>query len=162
MNFHDEPLAYFITWTVYGTFLQGDSRWWRKRVGGAQQPQPLLQSWHRQRLNHDVILLNAAHRHAAEMEMSRHCELRSWKLWAASVRQNHVHVVVTAFGYPANKVRDQLKANCTRAIRQIDPQFIDRPVWTSKGDMQDVKREEELERVIDYVSVAQDRMGRGK
>ena len=94
--------------------------------------------------------------------MSRHCELRSWKLWAASVRQNHVHVVVTAFGYPANKVRDQLKANCTRAIRQIDPQFIDRPVWTSKGDMQDVKREEELERVIDYVSVAQDRMGRGK
>ena len=27
----DDPLAYFITWTVYGTFLQGDERWWKAR-----------------------------------------------------------------------------------------------------------------------------------
>ena len=24
MEINDEPLAYFITWSVYGTFLQGD------------------------------------------------------------------------------------------------------------------------------------------
>ena len=27
---NDEPLAYFITWTVYGTWLQGDVRGWRR------------------------------------------------------------------------------------------------------------------------------------
>ena len=27
----DEPIAYFITWTSYGTWLPGDERgWWRK------------------------------------------------------------------------------------------------------------------------------------
>ncbi len=32
----DEPLAFFYTWTVYGTFLQGDVRFWRKRRKGEQ------------------------------------------------------------------------------------------------------------------------------
>ena len=58
MEIYDEPAGYFITWTVYGTFLQGDSRWWRKRAGGERPPQPLLEQWHRDRLKHDVILLN--------------------------------------------------------------------------------------------------------
>ncbi|MEZ6112471.1 MAG: hypothetical protein R3C99_15870 [Pirellulaceae bacterium] len=48
----NDPIAYFITWTVYGTFLQGDHRGWRKRGKGYQTPQPLLAQWHRQRLNH--------------------------------------------------------------------------------------------------------------
>ncbi|MEZ6123881.1 MAG: hypothetical protein R3C49_11970 [Planctomycetaceae bacterium] len=30
----NEPLAYFITWTVYGSLLQGDDRGWRKRGKG--------------------------------------------------------------------------------------------------------------------------------
>lgn len=58
MEIHDEPVGYFITWTVYGTFLQGDARWWRKRTAAEQPPQPLLEQWHRDRLKHDVILLN--------------------------------------------------------------------------------------------------------
>ncbi|WP_299460780.1 hypothetical protein [uncultured Gimesia sp.] len=40
---HDQPLAYFITITVYGTFLQGDARWWRSRGKGSQFPQPFLE-----------------------------------------------------------------------------------------------------------------------
>jgi hypothetical protein len=30
----DDPIAYFITWTVYGTHLQGDERGWRRRRKG--------------------------------------------------------------------------------------------------------------------------------
>ncbi len=41
----DEPIAYFITWTVYGTFLQGDVRGWRERQKGEQLPQPRLADW---------------------------------------------------------------------------------------------------------------------
>ncbi|MFG0268222.1 MAG: transposase, partial [Rhodopirellula sp. JB055] len=157
-----EPVAYFITWTVYGTFLQGDARWWRKRDDGEQAPQPLLQQWHQERLNHAVVLLSHVHRQVVEREVDIHCERRSWKLWAVSARSNHVHLVVTAPGYAGDKVRDQLKANCTRGIREIDPQFIDRPVWTTKGDVEFVKKEDDLDKVIEYVVLAQDRMERGK
>ncbi len=73
MMFNDNPLAYFITWTVYGTFLQGDNRWWRKRGSGSQPSQPLLEQWHRERLKHEIILLNESHRGIVEKAIQRHC-----------------------------------------------------------------------------------------
>ncbi|MDB2687023.1 hypothetical protein N9Y42_07395 [Mariniblastus sp.] len=158
----DEPVGYFITWTVYGTFLQGDGRWWRSKHDGQKPPQPQLQQWHRDRLNHDIVLLNADHREVVESKIEDHCKIRDWKLWVANPRTNHVHVVVTAQGYAGSKVRDQLKANCTSGIRKIDKGFIGRPVWTVKGDVEYLNTDEELERAILYASEAQDRMDRGK
>ena len=136
MEIHDEPVGFFITWTVYGTFLQGDARLWRKANAGERPPQPLLEQWHRDRLKYDVILLNEDHRNVVESEVEFHCQKREWKLWAANPRTNHVHVVLKAPGYTGEKVRDQLKANCTRGIREVDKRFVDRPVWTTKGDVQ--------------------------
>jgi len=162
MEIHDEPVGYFITWTVYGTFLQGDARWWKKRNAGEQSPQPLLEQWHRDRLNHDVILLNEDHRKVVESEIANHCERRGWKLWLANPRTNHVHVVVTSPGYTGEKVRDQLKANCTRGIREIDKRFVGRPIWATKGDVRFLKNDESLERAIVYAGEAQDRKGLGK
>ena len=49
----DDPIAFFITWTVYGTHLQGDERGWRRRRKGDQQPQPRLAQWRRERLKHE-------------------------------------------------------------------------------------------------------------
>ena len=79
MEIHDEPVGFFITWTVYGTFLQGDTRWWRKSNAGERPPQPLLEQWHRDRLKHDVILLTPEHREAVEREIASHSHRRDWK-----------------------------------------------------------------------------------
>ncbi len=162
MEIIDEPKGYFITWTVYGTFLQGDARWWRKTDAGEQPPQPLLEQWHRDRLKHDVILLNDEHRKVVESEIEYHCKNRGWKLWIVNPRTNHVHVVATAPGYAGDKVRDQLKANCTRGLRGIDERLVGRPVWTAKGDVEFLKTDDDLEQAILYAGEAQDRMGRGK
>ena len=75
MNTIDDPLAYFITWTVYGTFLQGDSRWWSQRNRGSHPPQPLLEKWHSDRLKHDIVLLNSEQRKTVESAISRHSHL---------------------------------------------------------------------------------------
>lgn len=157
-----EPLAYFVTWTVYGTFLQGDQRWWRSRQSRSEPPQPRLEQWHRDRLIHDVILLNAGHRRATKVEIHRLSEYRSWHLWVANARTNHVHVVVTAKEYSGKVVRDQLKANSTRALRKQYPIFVGRPVWTVGGDWKCINTEDDLERTILYARDAQDRMERGK
>jgi len=115
---HDQPLAYFITFTVYGTFLQGDARLWRSRGKGSQPAQPLLEHWHCDQLKHDIILLNADQRSAVENETARLCDFREWKLWTVNARSNHVHVVVSVSAQAGAKVRDQIKANCTRVLRQ--------------------------------------------
>ena len=162
MEITDEPIGFFITWTVYGTFLQGDARWWRKQNSGSSRPQPKLEQWHRDRLNHDIILLNEKHRMVVNQKIVEHCAHRGWKLWVANARTNHVHAVVTAPGYEGKKVRDQLKANCTGGLRRSDPCFLDRPVWTTKGDVEFLETDDDLDQAIIYASEAQERMGRGK
>ncbi len=153
-----DPLAFFITWTVYGSHLQGDERGWRRRCQGNQLPQPRLAQWRRERLKYDVILLSPAAREIVEAECRRHCDHRGWHVWTVNARSNHVHIVVTADGYSSTIVRDQLKANCTRGSRMHWKQFCDRDVWTVGGDWDCINCEEDLEAVCLYVREAQDRM----
>ena len=123
----NEPIAFFITWTVYGTYLQGAENGWRRRCKGAQLPQADLVAWRRDRLKHDVLSLTPDQREVVESECRRHCEHRNWKVWEVNSRSNHVHVIVTAPGVSGGIVRDQLKANCTRGLRETWPVFRDRP-----------------------------------
>lgn len=154
------PLGLFITWTVYGTFLPGDRRGWRHRSAGDTPDRPLLERWHRNRLNHDVVLLDAEMRDVTEAAIREICEVRTWTLWALSARSNHVHVVVTAPDYKPSLVRDQLKAKATRELRQSFDLWQDRPVWTEKGDIEYLDSDSEIEQCVVYVTEAQDRKGR--
>lgn len=154
--FADEPISFFITWTVYGSHLQGDEHGWRKRRHGDQPPQPRLAEWRRQRLKHEVLLLSPEQRAVVERECERHAEHRGWHVWALNARSTHVHAVVTAAGFSGKAVRDQLKANATRGLREGWPQFIDRPVWTVGGDWVCVNSEDDLEQIVLYVRDAQD------
>jgi hypothetical protein len=36
----DEPLAYFLTWTTYGSWLPGDQRGWVAKPGQFRAPDP--------------------------------------------------------------------------------------------------------------------------
>jgi hypothetical protein len=79
-------------------------------------------------------------------------------LHAVSARSNHVHVVVSADLAP-KKVRDQLKANCTRRLRiQEVPLDVIR-TWSRGGDCELLDGEAEIELAIMYVKEAQDRKG---
>jgi REP element-mobilizing transposase RayT len=158
----DEPLAYFITWTVYGSHLQGAETGWMKRGRGPEVAQPLLNAWHSERLNHLVELLDDQSRHCVVGAVTEICQFRNWKCWIANARTNHVHVVVTAIGFSGDTVRDQLKAKCTRELRATQPRFRDRPVWSRGGDWKFINTEDDLESRIAYAGEAQDRKsGRG-
>ena len=157
---HTSPLALFITWTVYGTHLPGDLRGWRHRTAGEVRPQPLLERWHRDRLQHDVITLNSEMRNVAVSAIHEICEFRKWSCWGLSVRTNHVHVVLTAVDYAPTLVRDQLKAKTTIELRLRFPVWVGRPVWTAKGDIEFLDKEDEIDKCVSYVNEAQDRKGR--
>jgi REP element-mobilizing transposase RayT len=156
---HD-PIAYFITWTVYGTHLQGAETGWRKSGGEQKLSEPALEIWHKQRLTYQIQLLNKLQRKIVENAVEAHCQHRLWQLWKCNARSNHVHAVVTAKSHRGNIVRDQLKANCTRCLREKSTVFRDRPVWTEGGDWQCINSEDELQQVIEYVEIAQDRKDR--
>jgi len=106
----------------------------------------------------EAVLLKPHDRNTVEEACFQHCEHRRWHLLAVNARTNHVHVVVVADQSP-QKVRDQLKANCTRALRQQStPLVVDR-TWTTGGDCEILDSDADVEASVIYVTEAQDRKG---
>lgn len=152
----DEPIAYFITWTTYGTWLPGDQRGWnRKHQGDIKRPNPALEKSARAKMTEPELRLSPKHRAIVENTIRKHCEIRGWHPHVVNPRTNHVHVVVTAPGYNAKTVRDQFKAWCTRKLKESG--LTRKNIWTEGGSKKSINTEDDLARVIDYASEAQDR-----
>jgi hypothetical protein len=150
----DEPIAYFITWTTYGTWLPGDERGWcHKGDGQLQAPNELLQEIALADMKEPALELAPEQRSVVESTVARHCEIRSWTKYAINARSNHVHVVVSAPGYTPEIVRDQFKAWCTRLLK---PTHSGRTrFWTEGASCRWINHEDDLEGAIIYVQDAQ-------
>jgi REP element-mobilizing transposase RayT len=166
---YSDPLAYFITWTCYGTWLPGDERGWNKWQKGEKIPQPLLADWCKERLAEKPIVLSEDQRAVVENTIAKHCKLRGWKLHAVNCRSNHCHVVVSANSHAGEQVRDQFKAWCTRKLKEAEERNRMEAVgrkpsgieprenwWTRKGGVRYVFDEESLEAAIRYTREAQE------
>jgi REP element-mobilizing transposase RayT len=153
-----DPIAYFITWTTYGTWLPGDERGWcRKGEAGIHDPNRFLFEFNRARMKEAEFRLSLEQRNIVEQTIRKHCEIRNWTLDAVNARSNHIHLVVTANGYSPEDVRNQLKAWCTRAIKNTA--LIRQRFWTEGADCEKLYDEAELEAAVIYVLEAQDRKG---
>jgi REP element-mobilizing transposase RayT len=148
--------GYFITWTTYGTWLPGDSRGWRKNGYRPMEPQPLLEDWCRARMLQSPVILDSVHRSKIEAVCRDHAKRRSWNLIAMNARSNHVHVVVQAPNHSPQIVRDQLKANATRVLREPPEAIIQQKLWTRGGDCELIRTETDLEQIVAYVIEGQD------
>jgi len=151
----DDAIAYFITWTTYGTWLPGDERGWRRwGEGGVQPPSEVFADMAASEMREAAFTLSLDDRELVEHTISRHCEIRSWTLHSVAARSNHVHVVVAARGYHPKTVRDQFKAWCTRHLK---PSHRGRErFWTEGGSCRWINHEDDLKSVIVYASDAQD------
>jgi REP element-mobilizing transposase RayT len=115
-----EPLAYFLTWTTYGTWLPGDERGWVAKPGEFRAPDARRQEAARRLMTEPALTLGAGQRRVVEDTIADHCRIRGWHLHAVSCRTRHVHVVVTAPRRDPEQVMDQLKAWCTRRLKERD------------------------------------------
>src|SRR5262245_33194035 len=90
-----DPLAYFITWVTYGTWLPGDERGWVKFKKGFQPPNLMKELESAALMTESACRLTPGQRRIVEQTIKKHCEIRGWTLHAVNCRTNHVHVVVT-------------------------------------------------------------------
>ena len=160
-----DPVAYFITFTCYGTWLPGDDRGWTRWHKGDKVSQPLLADWCREQMAESPVLLDQAQREIVEQTIGEHCQHRSWRLHAVNCRSNHCHVVVTAGSHDGEEVRNQLKAWC---VRKLKDEWIARGNshdnvrehwWTAKGSVRLLFDTESVHAAIAYTLEAQDSGG---
>ncbi len=154
-NNTDIPLAYFITFHTYGTWLHGDCRGSIDRAHNRyESPRiPANPRWHdynRQSLRTKPLTLGPRARQVTEEALRETCRIRKWSLFASNVRTNHVHVVLTA-QQKAKLVRDALKANATRRLREEKLWLHPFSPWVRKGSLRRLWTERSLIRAIEYV-----------
>ena len=151
-----EALAYFLTWTSYGTWLPGDERGWnRKDEPDVQRPNPFVAEMAESRMKETEFRLSVDDRQIVEATIRKHCAIRSWPLHALNARSNHVHVVVTARGYRPETVRDQFKAWCTRKLKAVHKTRTS--FWTEGGSRRWINTDDDLAAAVVYVLEAQDK-----
>lgn len=152
-------VAFFSTWTTYGTWLPGDSRGWYQRGRGLQDPDALRRLEASLLMSEAALTLDPQQRRMVENTIAKHCAIRGWVLHAVNCRTNHVHVVVTAPGRDIEVPREQFKAWCTRCLKeQTQSASPTRQIvtlrehwWTERGWDEYIDDEETLAIVIAYV-----------
>ncbi len=149
------PLAYFISFRSYGTWLHGDKRGsidrFHNRYGSAYiPPNQAWESYNKQQLRAKPLILTAKHRKEIETAIRETCSIRKCSLQAINVRTNHVHTVVTANREP-DAVLSAFKANATRQLREAELWKYPFSPWVRKGSRRKLWNERSVAKAIDYV-----------
>ena len=153
-----DPLAFFITWPTYGTWLPGDERGWVVYHHGWQLPSAQIEAYCKASMTEQQCILSHIERQIVLEQIRETCALRRWVHFASDCRSNHVHVVVGATNVAPEKIRSDLKAWCTRRLRERS-----RPEqknwWAERGSIRYIWNEDSLGKVQQYVTEAQNRKG---
>lgn len=150
-----DPLAYFITFTCYGTRLHGsrggsvDSR--HRLPGSPLLPyMPYVEQLEAAELKWPPYTLDAAARAAVLDAIKRGCVRRKWYLVAAHIRTTHVHVIVYAAGRP-EPMMDAFKAFGAFALNRLRPGEAGRKRWARHGSTSYLWDAANVEAAVDYV-----------
>ena len=151
------PLAYFLTWTCYGTRLHGHPEGSVDREHNIPHTPFLSPDAHREASNRvlmtgPIYVLSNEARDLVTETIRKHCQLRAWRALALNVRTTHVHVVVNCFGKcMPDPAMEQFKAWSTRKLRELEFANPDQRVWTEGGSTRWINTDDSLAKAIDYV-----------
>jgi REP element-mobilizing transposase RayT len=151
----NDPLAFFITFSTYGSWLHG------KEPGSVdpthnQHDTPFLpgdprqESEERGAMTQPAFVLDAPRRRVVLATILDVCRHRGWRLVACHVRSNHVHLVVQADA-PPEKVMNDCKAYASRRLSEAGFDDRSRRRWTRHGSTKYLWSEDSLHNAVDYV-----------
>ena len=148
------PVAAFLTFRTYGSWLHGDDRGsvdnLHNAYGTPRIPvNPARRGFERQ-LVHEPILLGPRRRDATRRAIVATCDLRGWPLHALNVRTNHVHVVLKP-DIEAKQAMALLKARATAMMRDTGCWSRDDGPWSRGGSARLIWSAYQLERAVRYV-----------
>ena len=149
-------LAYFITFSTYGTWLHGTS----KGKGSVDrehnqhgmpfvEPDERREVQARDEMKQPAYTMQAAEREIVREEIVALCREKGWQLLALHVRSNHVHVVVAVERDPG-RVMSDMKARASRELTRGGFDDAKRKRWTRHGSTLHLFDEATVAEKIDY------------
>lgn len=151
------PLAYFLTWSTYGTRLHGDIRGTVDRLHNVPgrpllPPNEVQVEYLSDNLSQSPFFMDTSHREVVDQAIRDHCETRQWTLLAINVRSTHVHVVVDCHAtHSPELAMAQFKSWGTRRLIKARLVLPDSKLWTDHGSTRWINHADGLVAAVDYV-----------
>ncbi len=155
-NDNDSPLAFFLTWRTYGTWLHGDERGSIDRynnVFGGQRvvPNEIRVGQQQAKLKSEPVILNAEQRIVVRDSIESVCSYRQWNLRSVHIRTNHGHLVVSNHQVKPEYMMRDFKAYATRALRERGLWTHKHSPWAEGGSKRYLWTDESISNACDYV-----------
>jgi hypothetical protein len=139
--------AYMVTWTTYGTWLQGDKRGY-VRKGLLLRGSKELERANKRMLRGGAVKLDKREREIIRTAILAEGERSGERILGVSVGRNHVHVVVAGGGKAISTVVSRLKC---AAYYEVQKDGAGRRLWTRGYDKRLCLDEQSLVARIRYV-----------
>jgi len=143
-----KTLGYMVTFTTYGTWLQGDERGWVKE-GIIYEENEELHNVNESNLKGEVVRLKKREKEIVLEAICRKAEARGEKILAISVWSNHVHIVQRYSRRPIEEAVRIYKNTASAASRRNG---FEGKVWTRGFDKRFCFSEKDLRVRVDYVN----------
>ena len=140
-------VGYMLTWTTYGSWLQGDERGWVKN-GRILQPDHKLYLTNKQKLKRTPVKLEELQKRLVKEIILAESERINQKICALAVCSDHVHIV----GEPCPESISQIVQRYKRvSTYTLQKNGFNGKVWTKGYDKRYCFSTRDLKTRIDYV-----------
>lgn len=140
-------LAYMLTWTTYGTWLQGDERGYCKD-GETFGANPNLYRSNYNSLKHKPVYLSNIQRDIVKAGIHREAKRIGQHVYALTVQSNHVHLILKNTKDSIESTAHRYKRTATHILRKDG---FEGKVWTKGYDKRYCYNPDQLNAKIKYV-----------
>jgi len=145
--FMRKTLGYMLTWTTYGTWLQGDKRGYVKNGRILHKNEKLMKTNKESQAN-DTVRLSPKQKNTVRAAIIKEAGVIGQRVLALAVCSNHVHLVAQYIPKPVADIVAYYKKAGRLAIKAYG---IDGKVWTKGYNKKFWFDPAALERKIKYV-----------
>ncbi len=136
-----------MTWTTYGSWLQGDERGWVKN-GRILQPDNKLYLTNKQKLNGTPVKLKEAQKRLVKEIILAESKRINQKICAFTVCSDHIHIVAESCSESISQIVQRYKRVSTYALQKNG---FNGKVWTKGYDKRYCFSVKDLRIRINYV-----------
>ena len=136
-----------ITWTTYGTWLQGDNRRYVKN-GRTLPRNDKLKSANQKQQKFQTVKLNSCQKHIVRKAILQEAKRVNQKIPALAVYSNHVHIAAEVSTESIEQAVHRYKYSATLALRDCG---VQNKIWSKGFDKRYCFTDEELEQKIKYI-----------
>jgi REP element-mobilizing transposase RayT len=149
-----KTIGYFVTWTTYGAWLQGDKRGYVKK-GKVLGENKSLYNINKMIQTSESVRLRKKERKIISQAISKRAKELGQAVLSIAVCSNHVHILL---GYNGKPIEDCIRQYKTASYYTLKENGFNRKLWTRGYDVRFCFDEKHLKAVIEYVK----RHGEGK